>query len=88
MFQRTRRFFVSRTAFIVFAAATACLAFAVTTPPGAAARFKDSTYIRYYTDATFTVMCGYKTIPCSGGIRQSGCVTEFIESESISCDMR
>ena len=33
-------------------------------------------YYTYYTDATYTVQCGYTYITCTG-IRRSGCQTEF-----------
>lgn len=49
------------------------------------ARTRQEHDIFYYTDATYTVQCGYKIYPCYGGIHQSGCVTAFIYDEWYDC---
>ena len=53
--------------------------------PNSSARWRQEHDIFYYTDATYTVQCGYKIYPCYGGIRQSGCVTEFYIDEWYDC---
>ena len=43
--------------------------------------------IRYYTDYTYTVECGYRYIFCNcGGSVSSGCVTSYKSTESWSCE--
>ena len=40
----------------------------------------------YYTDATYTVQCGYRFLACNcGGVYSWGCVTPFKSVQSCPC---
>ncbi|MBV9209787.1 MAG: hypothetical protein JOZ52_04115 [Acidobacteria bacterium] len=53
--------------------------------PTANARLRQEHDIFYYTDATFTVRCGYYVFPCNGSVHQGGCVTSFYEEDWYDC---
>jgi hypothetical protein len=53
--------------------------------PNTNARLRQEHDIFYYTDATYTVQCGYYIFPCYGSVHQSGCVTQYYEEDWYDC---
>lgn len=53
--------------------------------PTSKARLRQEHDIFYYTDATYTVQCGYYVFPCSGSVHQSGCVTQYYTEDWYDC---
>jgi hypothetical protein len=97
MFKNTSRIFKRRIFATCFALAIALLWMSVMSTPRsnalpvnaavtvAAALPGSSVEIEYYTNATYTVQCGYKYISCNGQTFRSGCITSFKISYSEPC---
>jgi hypothetical protein len=70
---------------IVFAILALAMLSMFRATPTADANMRQEHDIFYYTDATFTVQCGYYVFPCAGSVHQSGCVTAYYEDEWYDC---
>jgi hypothetical protein len=68
----------SRVLVFIFAIAVAFFSLIATPVPKAGACPEFIWTINYYTDNTYTVLCGQAIHPCCGGIvYRDGCTTEF-----------
>lgn len=77
MSNQLKRAAKSRVLVFIFAMAVA-LSFLIATPPMTGACPEFVWTINYYTDNTYTVLCGQEIHPCCGGIVYvSGCRTDF-----------
>ncbi|HXO20164.1 MAG TPA: hypothetical protein VOA87_09620 [Thermoanaerobaculia bacterium] len=84
MWESTRSIVKHRLFMLICAMAIVAFAFTAK-PPSVGACPSQETDIFYYTDNTYSTMCGYKIITCNCRIVQSGCVTSFSYTETWDC---
>lgn len=85
MSNRRKSLLVNRVLVAIFACLAIALLLTSRAIPNTNARLRQEHDIFYYTDATFTVQCGYYVFPCSGSVHQSGCVTPYYEEDWYDC---
>jgi hypothetical protein len=79
------KLFVSPIFLIVIAVALLCVPSAAIPTTTMAARPKQEINYDYYTDATYTTVCGTTVIACNGVKYRNGCVTPYYTVMYIDC---
>ena len=82
-----KRTLKARSVISIFFGMMSLFSLAYTPSPKAAVRSGCAWYsgIKYYTDATLTTQCGFRTYWCDGTESQAGCETEYAKVLTCTC---
>lgn len=87
MLNRAKRFGRIRVLSVVLALAV--IFFSLMAAPSSSVKVRadgDETHITYYTDATYSTVCGHTTFLCQGWRAHNGCTTAYYTVSYFPCE--